>query len=77
MLNPKMQQMLQAMKMAKDPMGYLKQRCANNPMFQRAMQITQGKNDMQVMQAVQNMSKNIGMNDAQLQEFLSELRTYL
>ena len=54
-----------------NPMQMLTQMAQQNPMMGRAMQMGQGKNEMQLKETVRNLAKQRGMSDEQLQQMLS------
>lgn len=54
-----------------NPMGMMQQMFGNNPLFQRAMQMANGKNPEQLQQTVINLARQQGMNDQQLAQFLA------
>lgn len=54
-----------------NPMQMLTQMAQQNPMMGRAMQMGQGKNEMQLKEIVRNLAKQRGMSDEQLRQMLS------
>lgn len=69
MSNPmKLMGQLQA---SNNPVDLMQSMFGDNPMFKRAMQMGQGKNPEQIQQTVRNLARQRGMDDAQLNEFLS------
>lgn len=54
-----------------NPMQMLTQMAQQNPMMGRAMQMGQGKNEMQLKETVRNLAKQRGMSDEQLRQMLS------
>jgi hypothetical protein len=52
-----------------------KQMFANNPLFQRAMQMAQGKNEQEIMQIAQNLcgQKGIDINKA-FEQFKNQMQ---
>lgn len=54
-----------------NPMEMLTQMAQQNPMMGRAMQMGQGKNEMQLKETVRNLAKQRGMSDEQLRQMLS------
>lgn len=54
-----------------NPMQMLTQMAQQNPMMVRAMQMGQGKNEMQLKETVRNLAKQRGMSDEQLRQMLS------
>jgi len=45
---------------------------SGNPMMSRAMQMGQGKNEMQLKETVRNLARQRGMSDEQFTQFLSQ-----
>lgn len=68
-MNPMM--LMQMLQNSGNPMMMLQQMAQQNPMMGRAMQMGQGKNEMQLKNTVRNLAKQRGMNDEQLQQMLS------
>lgn len=64
MMNP--MQMLQLLKGSKDPMSLMQQMYGNNPMFQRALQMLQGKSHEGQMEVLNNICKQRGIDLEQL-----------
>lgn len=54
-------------------MGMMQQQFGNNPMFQRAMQMTQGKSEAQVKEIVKNIATQRGMDINQLNQMLNQM----
>ena len=54
-----------------NPMQMLTQMAQQNPMMSRAMQMGQGKNEVQLKETVRNLARQRGMSDEQLQQMLS------
>ena len=54
-----------------NPMQMLTQ-MAQNPMMSRAMQMGQGKNEVQLKETVRNLARQRGMSDEQFTQFLSQ-----
>lgn len=63
-MNP--MQMLQLLKGSKDPMSLMQQMYGNNPMFQRAVQMLQGKSHEGQMEVLNNICKQRGIDLQQL-----------
>lgn len=55
-----------------NPMGLMQQFAGQNPLMSRAMQMGQGKSPEQMQTLVRNLAKQKGMNDEQLNQFLSQ-----
>lgn len=53
-------------------MGLMQQFAGQNPLMSRAMQMGQGKSQQQMQTLVRNLAKQKGMNDEQLNQFLSQ-----
>ena len=53
-------------------MGIMQQLAGQNPLMSRAMQMGQGKSPAQMQTLVRNLAKQKGMNDEQLNQFLSQ-----
>ena len=47
-------------------------RFGNDPLFGRAMQMTQGKSEEELKATVRNLARQRGMDDAALGQFLSQ-----
>lgn len=54
-----------------NPMMLMQQRYGNEPAFQKAMQMVEGKNPQQIKQTVLNLARQKGMDQNQLQQFAS------
>ena len=65
-------QMMQMVQQAGNPMGLMQQFAGQNPLMSRAMQMGQGKSPEQMQTLVRNLAKQKGMNDEQLNQFLSQ-----
>lgn len=55
-------QLIQQLQGNKDPMGALKQMFGNDPKFQRALEMAEGKTPEQLQQTVKNLFEQRGMN---------------
>lgn len=53
-------------------MGLMQQFAGQNPLMSRAIQMGQGKSPEQMQTLVRNLAKQKGMNDEQLNQFLSQ-----
>lgn len=53
-------------------MGLMQQFAGQNPLMSRAMQMGKGKSPEQMQTLVRNLAKQKGMNDEQLNQFLSQ-----
>lgn len=51
---------------------FLMQSFGNNPNFNRAMQMIQGKSPEQIQQTVMNLAQNQGISMQQLQQFAGQ-----
>ena len=65
-------QIMQMVQQAGNPMGVMQQLAGTNPLMSRAMQMGQGKTPEQMQTLVRNLAKQKGMNDEQLNQFLSQ-----
>ena len=65
-------QIMQMVQQAGNPMGIMQQLAGTNPLMSRAMQMGQGKSPEQMQTLVRNLAKQKGMNDEQLNQFLSQ-----
>ena len=65
-------QIMQMVQQAGNPMGIMQQLAGQNPLMSRAMQMGQGKSPEQMQTLVRNLAKQKGMNDEQLNQFLSQ-----
>ena len=54
-----------------NPMQMMTQMAQQNPMMGRAMEMGQGKNEVQLKETVRNLAKQRGMSDEQLRQMLS------
>ena len=70
MMNP--MQILQAMQASQNPMQMMQARFGNDPLFGRAMQMTQGKSEEELKATVRNLARQRGMDDVALGQFLSQ-----
>lgn len=71
MLNP--MQMINMMMGSGDPMQMLQQTFGQNPNFQRAMQMAQGKSPQQLQQIVSNLAQQRGMSMQELQQMAGQM----
>ena len=65
-------QILQMLQGSTNPMSLLQQLMGNNPIMQRALQMSQGKETSQLQEIVKNLAQQRGMNEQQLSQFLSQ-----
>lgn len=68
-MNP--MQLIQMLQSSGNPQMMMQNMFGNNPMFQRAMQMGQGKSPEQMQQTVINLAKQRGMSNEDLSKFLS------
>lgn len=54
-----------------NPAAMMQQMFGGNPLFQRAMQMANGKNPQQLQQTVINLARQQGINDQQLAQLLN------
>lgn len=66
-----MMQLIQLMQNSNNPMGVLEQMSTQNPLMGRAVQMGKGKSVDELQGIVRNLAKQRGMNEQQLNEFLS------
>lgn len=64
--------MMQMLQSSQNPMALMQQQFGNDPMFGRAMQMAQGKNEDELKATVRNLARQRGMDDASLNQFLSQ-----
>ena len=50
----------------------LQQQFGNDPMFGRAMQMAQGKNEEQLKDTIRNLARQRGMDDNALNQFIGQ-----
>lgn len=67
-MNP--MQLMAMLQHSGNPMMMLSQMAQQNPMMSRAMQMGQGKNEVQLKDTVRNLAKQRGMSDEQLNQLL-------
>ena len=65
-------QILQMLQGSTNPMSLLQQLTGNNPIVQRALQMAQGKEASQLQEIAKNLAQQRGMNEQQLNQFLSQ-----
>lgn len=72
MFNPmQMMQLMGQLQSSTNPMALIQNMFGDNPIMQRAMQMGQGKSPEQMQQIVRNLAQQKGMNEQQLNQFLS------
>ena len=54
-----------------NPQALMQQMFGNNPIFNRAMEMTRGKSPEQIQQLVRNVARSRGMDETQLNQFLN------
>lgn len=64
-------QLIQMMQNSNNPMGILEQVSSQNPLMGRAVQMSSGKSVSELQNIVRNLAQQRGMNEQQLNEFLS------
>lgn len=67
-----MLQMLNQLKSSPNPMSMMQQMFGNNPVFNNAMRMAQGKSPQEMQQLIRNIAYQRGMNDTDLNNFLSQ-----
>ena len=60
------------MQASQNPMAMMQQQFGNDPMFGRAMQMAQGKNEDELKATARNLARQKGMDDNALNQFLSQ-----
>jgi len=55
---------------AGNPMQFLQSQAQSNPMIARVLQMTQGKNDQEIMQIANNMAREQGVDLNQMRSML-------
>ena len=55
-----------------NPQALMQQMFGSNPVFNRTMEMTQGKSPEQIQQIVRNVAKARGMDEAQLNQFIGQ-----
>ena len=65
-------QILQMLQGSTNPMSLMQQLMGNNPIVQRALQMAQGKEASQLQEIAKNLAQQRGMNEQQLNQFLSQ-----
>lgn len=64
-------QLFQMLQSAGNPMAMMQQMYGSNPMFQRAMQMVQGKDKNAQMEVLNNICKQKGIDLAQLKQMFT------
>ena len=70
MFNP--MEMMQMLQYSQNPNMLMEKMMAQNPLLSRAMQMGQGKNEVQLKETVRNLARQRGMSDEQFTQFLSQ-----
>ena len=70
MFNP--MQLMQMMQGSQNPMMFLQQQFGNDPMFGRAIQMAQGKNEAELKATIRNLARQRGMDDNALNQFMGQ-----
>ena len=60
------------MQASQNPMQMMQARFGNDPLFGRAMQMAQGKNEDELKATIRNLARQRGMDDNALNQFLSQ-----
>lgn len=55
-----------------NPMQLLQQQLGNNPQFNQAMQMVNGKNEDEIKDTFRNLARQKGMTDEQMAQFVSQ-----
>ena len=69
---PNPMQLMGMMQNSGNPMVLMQNMLGNNPVFQQVMRMTQGKNPAEIQQIVRNIANQQGMNEQQLNQFISQ-----
>lgn len=69
---PNPMQLMGMMQNSGNPMVLMQNMFGNNPVFQQVMRMTQGKNPAEIQQIVRNIANQQGMNEQQLNQFISQ-----
>lgn len=64
--------LMSRLRSSNNPMDLMQNMFGDNPLFNRAMAMTKGKNEQQIEQTVRNMARQMGMSDEDLQNFVSQ-----
>lgn len=74
MNNPmQLMQMFNQLKNSNNPMGMMSQMFGNNPMFNMAMQMTQGKSPQEIQQVIGNVCQQKGIDQNQLKQMAEQM----
>lgn len=65
-------QMLNQLRSNPNPMGMMQQMCGQDPMFQQALGMAQGKSPQEIQQTVINLAKTKGIPTDVLQGFMQQ-----
>jgi hypothetical protein len=60
------------MQNSNNPMGLIQNMFGSNPVFQKVMQMAQGKSPEEIQQIVRNIASQQGMNEQQSGQFISQ-----
>ena len=63
---------MQMMQSSQNPMALMQQQFGNDPMFGRAMQMAQGKNEAELKATIRNLARQRGMDDNALNQFIGQ-----
>lgn len=67
-----MLQMLNQLRNSPNPMMLMQQMFGDNPIFNNAMRMAQGKSPQEMQQLIRNIAYQRGMSDMDLNNFLSQ-----
>lgn len=72
MANNPIFRVLQMAQASNNPMQLLQQQLGNNPQFNQAMQMVNGKNEDEIKDTFRNLARQKGMTDEQMAQFVSQ-----
>lgn len=64
-------QLIQMVQNSRNPLAIMQNMFGNNPIFQKALQMGQGKNEMEIQQIIRNVAQSKGMSNNDLANFIS------
>lgn len=67
--NSMMQQMFNMFSQAQNPMAMMNQMMGNNPFFQQAVRMAEGKTPVQMKEIISNVAQQMGISQEQLSGF--------
>lgn len=69
---PNPMQIMGMMQNSNNPMGLMQNMFGSSPVFQKVMQMAQGKSPEEIQQIVRNIASQQGMNEQQLGQFVNQ-----